>query len=74
LLEKIEEYFLSGVERAWVVYPTVAKLYDYESPSSVRILTRDETVEGGTLLPGFRLPLSELFENEGEGEEEEMPA
>jgi Uma2 family endonuclease len=68
-LEKIEDYFLSGVERVWVVYPTVAKLYDYDSPSSVRILTRDQTVDGGTLLPGFRLTLSELFENEGDGED-----
>ena len=72
MLEKIEDYFLSGVERVWVIYPTVAKLYDYDSPSSVRILTRDQTLEGGTLLPGFQLPLSELFENDGAGEE--MPA
>jgi Uma2 family endonuclease len=68
-LEKIEDYFLSGVERVWVVYPTVAKLYDYDSPSSVRILSRDQSVEGGTALPGFRLTLSELFENEGDGED-----
>ena len=69
VLEKIEDYFLSGVERVWVVCPTVAKLYDYDSPSSVRILTRDETLDGGALLPGFRLPLAELFENVGSGEE-----
>jgi Uma2 family endonuclease len=72
VLEKIEDYFLSGVERVWVIYPTVAKLYDYDSPSSVRILTRDKTLEGGALLPGFQLHLAELFENEGTGEE--MPA
>ena len=60
---------MSGVERVWVIYPTVASVYDYDSPSSVRILTRDETVEGGTLLPGFRLPLAELFEDDSSGEE-----
>jgi Uma2 family endonuclease len=65
VLEKIEDYFLSGVERVWVIYPTVAKLYDYDSPSSVRVLTREQTLEGGTLLPGFQLPLAELFENDG---------
>ncbi len=72
VLEKIDDYFLSGVERVWVIYPTVAKLYDYNSPSSVRILTREQTLEGGALLPGFQLPLAELFEDEGSGEE--MPA
>jgi Uma2 family endonuclease len=72
--EKIEDYFRCGAERVWVIYPTVAKLYDYDSPSSVRILTRDQTLEGGTLLPGFQLPLSELFENDGVDETEEQPA
>jgi Uma2 family endonuclease len=72
VLEKIEDYFQSGVERVWVIYPTVAKLYDYDSPSSVRILTRDQSLDGGALLPGFQLPLVELFESEGLGEE--LPA
>ena len=53
VLEKIEDYFLSGVERVWVIYPTVGKLYDYESPTSVRILTRDQTLEGGDLAAGL---------------------
>jgi hypothetical protein len=69
VVEKVEDYFVSGVERVWVIYPTIGKLYDYESPSSVRILTRDQTLEGGALLPGFHLPLAELFANEGSGEE-----
>jgi Uma2 family endonuclease len=67
--EKIEDYFLSGVERVWVIYPTVGKLYDYDAPSSVRILSRDQTLEGGAMLPGFQLPLSELFGTESSGEE-----
>ena len=50
VLEMIEDYFHTGVERVWVIYPTVAKLYDYDSPSSVRILTRDKTLEGGAAL------------------------
>ena len=69
VLEKIEDYFLAGVERVWVIYPTVGKLYDYDAPSSVHILTRDQTLEGGALLPGFQLPLSELFGTDRSGEE-----
>ena len=67
-LEKFEHYFLSGVERVWVVYPTVAKPCDYES-SSIRILARDQTLDGGTWLAGFHLPMAEFFENEAPGDE-----
>jgi len=35
--------------------------------------TRDQTLNGGTVVPGFQLPLNDLFEGEAEpetGEEE----
>jgi hypothetical protein len=69
VLGKIEDYFRCGVERVWVIYPTVSKLYDYDSPVSVSILTRDQTLSGGAVLPGLHLPLAELFENEDVGED-----
>jgi len=62
VIEKLEDYFPSGVRRVWVIYPPFTKLYDYDSPTSVRILTRSDTLDGGDVLPGFQLPLSELFE------------
>jgi len=61
VMVKIEDYFLAGVERVWVIYPEIAKLYDYDSPASVRILTADQLVEGGDILPGLRVPLTEIF-------------
>ena len=62
VIEKLDDYFASGVQRVWVIYPLHAKLYDYESPTSVRILTRSDTLTGVDVLPGFELPLAELFE------------
>lgn len=62
VIEKLEEYFASGVRRVWVIYPPFAKFYDYDSPESVRILKRSDILEGGDVLPGFRLALSDLFE------------
>jgi Uma2 family endonuclease len=62
IIEKIENYFEAGVERVWVVYPTVKKVYVYDSPTSVQILTRAQTLDGGTVLPGFQVPLAEIFE------------
>ncbi len=67
-MEKIKEYFEAGVERVWVIYPDFAEIYDYDSPTSVQIVTRDQTLDGGTLLPGFQLPLAELFEGESDQE------
>ena len=64
LRDKIDEYFAAGVRRVWVVYPKPTRIYDYESPTVVRILQAGEELEGGAILPGFRIPLARLFETE----------
>lgn len=58
---KIEEYFQAGVRLVWVVYPRQQRVYVYDSPTQIRRLTRDDTLDGGAVIPGFRLPLVELF-------------
>jgi Uma2 family endonuclease len=69
LVDKIAEYFHAGVERVWVVFPSQEQVYVYDSPSSVRILTRPDELSGDPILPHFRLPLVELFEDAETGEE-----
>ena len=66
-LGKIREYFEAGARAAWVVYPKERVIYLYDSFTSVRILTHADVLEGGAIVPGFRLPLAELFEDEPEG-------
>ncbi len=66
--EKIEEYFEVGVRQVWVVFPNQRKIYVYSSPSSVRILTQDDELDGGDVLPGFRLAVATLFDEAGEPE------
>ena len=58
---KVDEYLRAGVRLVWLVYPRHERFYVYESASTVRRLTRADTLDGGTVLPGFALPLSELF-------------
>ena len=60
---KIAEYFTAGVRLVWVAYPNLGLVESYESPTSVRILDRSGTLDGGTVLPGFRLALTDLFED-----------
>jgi Uma2 family endonuclease len=32
VLKKTKEYYRTGVEPSWAIYPAVAELYDYDSP------------------------------------------
>ena len=66
IAEKLEEYFQVGVQRVWVVYPRQSKVYVYTSPAEVRVLVLGNELDGGDLLPGFRLPLTSLFEQPGQ--------
>lgn len=61
---KIVEYFGASISAVWVVYPATQQVYVYSSPTDVRILTPPAELDGGTILPGFRLPLIRLFEDD----------
>jgi Uma2 family endonuclease len=63
VLDKFHEHFRAGVRRVWVIYPGTSQVYDYDAPTSVRILARTEELDGGGFVPGFRLPLTALFED-----------
>jgi Uma2 family endonuclease len=66
---KREEYLKAGVRQVWVIFPATCKVFVYDSPTSVRILQLGDDLDGGTLLPGFRLPLAVLFGQEDEDQE-----
>jgi Uma2 family endonuclease len=62
--EKIHEYFTAGVSRVWVVYPGQQEVYVYATATQVQIVPLGQDLDGGELVPGFRLPLTALFEDE----------
>lgn len=62
VFSKVREYFAHGVSQVWVVWPNDQEVYLYESPTQVKILTARDEIQGGQLIPGFRLPLAELFQ------------
>jgi Uma2 family endonuclease len=57
---KLGEYFAHGVREAWQVIPEEQQVYVYTSPTEVRILTREKSLES-PLLPGLSIPLAEVF-------------
>ena len=63
LMNRVTEYFCAGVERIWVVFPAQEQFYVYESPTTVRILTRTDVLHGEPILPHFRLPLAAFFDD-----------
>ena len=63
IMIRLDEYFRAGTRLVWVVYPGTSKVYAYDSPTAVRILQAGDDLDGGAVLPGFRLPLAALFED-----------
>jgi Uma2 family endonuclease len=62
VLEKIDEYFSFGVRQVWLVVPRKQLVLVFYSLARFRILSAADELDGGTLLPGFRLPLASLFQ------------
>lgn len=61
--QKLKEAFASGTKLAWIVDPptrTVAVHVVAESPA--RTSTESGTLDGGDVLPGFTLPVREIFD------------
>jgi Uma2 family endonuclease len=61
MARKLADYFSAGVRLVWYVYPAACEVQVYESPDKCITLAAEETLDGGRVLPGFRLPLSTLF-------------
>ena len=40
----------------------LGRVYVYQSPTQVTVLERADTLDGGDVLPGFRLPMAQLYE------------
>ncbi len=66
IVEKIADYFRTGVQLVWVVSPATEQVYVYTAPNANRILNRSDTLDGGDVLPGFMLPLAQLFGDDAE--------
>ena len=58
---KIGEYFASGVKIVWTVDPRKESVRVYTSATAYKMFDQESILEGGKVLPGFRLPLKKLF-------------
>jgi Uma2 family endonuclease len=58
---KREEYLRMGVRLVWIVDPKTRTVEVYAPRRKPVVLTESDTLDGGKVLPGFTLPLADLF-------------
>lgn len=59
--DKVIDYLDAGTRLVWVVEPRGRTVTVYRSRDEIRILTVGQEIEGGEVLPGFRIEVSEFF-------------
>jgi Uma2 family endonuclease len=62
---KLQEYFDAGVRLVWYIDPRTRTTRVYTSPDDFRLLSEDDPLDGGGVLPGFHLTLRELLHRAG---------
>ena len=58
---KLQDYFTAGVRLVWCVDPRTRTAAVYTSPEQCTVFNESGVLTGGDVLPGFELPLRELF-------------
>lgn len=61
ILAKVKDYLEAGTRLVWIVEPRSRSVTVYRSHDDIRLLTEADEIDGGAVLPGFRLPVAELF-------------
>lgn len=61
MVRKRREYFQAGVELVWIIDPATRTAECFTGIDQSTLLDESQPLDGGTVLPGFRLPLAELF-------------
>ncbi|MGQ0603423.1 MAG: Uma2 family endonuclease [Anaerolineales bacterium] len=61
--QKLREYFAIGVRLVWVADPEARSVYAYRSLTDVREFKEGDTLTGDDVLPGFSVPVAQLFED-----------
>jgi len=62
MARKRREYLEAGVRLVWEVDPKTRTVAVYDAPERSTVLDITQTLDGGAVLPGFLLPLADLFE------------
>lgn len=59
--EKVTEWLQAGTRMVVVVNPRKRSITVYRSTSDIRILSENDTFDGGDVVPGWTLPVQDIF-------------
>lgn len=59
---KVHDWLEAGCVQVWVVDPETKCVMVYRNPREIRVFTESDTLTCPELLPGFSLPVNEIFE------------
>ncbi|MGD0092613.1 MAG: Uma2 family endonuclease [Planctomycetota bacterium] len=60
--DKIQDYHRTGVDMVWVADPQTRTVRVFPRGGTPSIVHDGEEIDGGEILPGFRVPISEFFD------------
>jgi Uma2 family endonuclease len=58
---KLSDYFIAGVGLVWLVYLKSREVVVHTSPNHAVTLQGEDVLDGDKVLPGFSIPVAELF-------------
>jgi len=61
LLAKVQDWLAAGCRTVWVVDPTSQTVSVYRGSHETTLLTVDDELTDAELLPGFHLPVADVF-------------
>ena len=59
---KVLDYLEAGTRLVWVIRPRTRTVTAYRSRADIHLLTGEDRLDGGNILPGFSIRLEEIFE------------
>jgi Uma2 family endonuclease len=59
--ERLLDYFETDTRLAWVINPAERSVLIYHGPTPDRLLNLSQSLDGEQIIPGFSLPLAEIF-------------
>lgn len=66
MARKRREYFAGGCQLVWEVDPAALTVTVYTAPDQSTVLTENDQVDGGAVLPGFSLSIRQWFARAGQ--------
>ncbi len=59
--EKVDDWMRAGVRLLWAIDPATRSVTVYRSTDDFSVLSEDDTLDGGPVIPGFTANIKDLF-------------